>query len=191
MTGSYLIDPLVFLIQTLFGLYTAVVAIRFLLQWARADFYNPISQFIVKATTPALRPLRQIVPGYGGMDLAALVLVWLLTTVELGLLTLLLGLDRSPLLAFGWALPGVVELFIDLLLFTVFVQVILSWVNPDPNHPIAALLSRLTAPVMRPARRWIKPVGGIDLSPMLVVIGLTLLNMLLIPPLKWLVGSPF
>ncbi|AFL75204.1 YggT family protein [Thiocystis violascens] len=190
MTGSYLLDPLVFLIQTLFGLYTAVVAIRFLLQWARADFYNPISQFVVKVTTPVLRPLRQIIPGYGGMDLAALVLVWLLTTIELGILALLLGLDR-PFMAFGWAVPSVVELFINLFLFAILIRVILSWVSPDPYNPAVALLTRLTDPVMRPAQRLIKPIGGIDLSPMLVLIGLTLLNMLLIPPLKWIVGSPF
>ncbi|WP_295399423.1 YggT family protein [uncultured Thiocystis sp.] len=191
MTGSYLLDPLVFLIQTLFGLYTAVVAIRFLLQWARADFYNPISQFVVKVTTPVLRPLRQIIPGYGGMDLAALVLVWLLATVELGILALLLGIDRSPLMAFGWAIPSVVELFINLFLFAILIRVILSWVSPDPYNPAVALLNRLTDPVMQPAQRLIKPIGGIDLSPMLVIIGLTLLNMLLIPPLKWIVGSPF
>lgn len=191
MTGSYLLDPLVFLIQTLFGLYTAVVAIRFLLQWARADFYNPISQFVVKVTTPVLRPLRQIIPGYGGMDLAALVLVWLLATVELGILALLLGIDRSPFLAIGWAIPSVVELFINLFLFAILIRVILSWVSPDPYNPAVALLNRLTDPVMRPAQRLIKPIGGIDLSPMLVLIGLTLLNMLLIPPLKWIVGSPF
>ncbi len=191
MTSSYLLNPLVFLIQTLFGLYTAVVAIRFLLQWARADFYNPISQFVVRVTTPVLRPLRQLIPGYGGMDVAALVLVWLLISVELAILALLLGVSIFPLAAFAWAIPGVVELFINLFLFTILLRVILSWVNPDPYNPVVALLERLTDPVMRPAQRWIRPISGIDLSPMLVLIGLTLLNMLLIPPLKWLVGSPF
>jgi YggT family protein len=191
MTGSYLLNPLVFLIQTLFGLYTALVAIRFLLQWARADFYNPLSQFVIKVTTPVLRPLRQIIPGYGGMDLAALVLVWLLTAIELGILVLLYGIDRSPFMALGWAIPGVVELFINLFLFVILIRVVLSWVSPDPYNPAVALLTRFTDPIMRPAQRWIRPISGVDLSPMLVIIGLTLLNMLLIPPLKWLVGSPF
>ena len=169
MTGSYLLDPLVFLIQTLFGLYIAVVAIRFLLQWVRADFYNPLSQFVVRITTPVLRPLRRVIPGYGGLDLAALVLIWLLSTVELGLMALVVGLDRSLFGAFAWAIPSMVELY----------------------NPATALLDRLTAPVMRPAQRVIRPIGGIDLAPMLVMIGLVLLNMLLIPPLKWLVASPF
>lgn len=187
--STYLLTPLVFLIQTLFGLYTAIVAIRFLLQWARADFHNPLSQFVVKMTTPALRPLRQFIPGYRGIDVASLVLVWLLSTVELALLALLHGL--LPFGAIGWAIPNLVELFINLFLFAVFMRVLLSWFNSDPYNPMMALLTALTDPIMRPAQRQIPPIGGIDLSPMLVLVGLTLLNMLLIPPLNWLVGNPF
>lgn len=191
MSGSYLTNPIVFLVQTLFGLYITVVVIRFLLQWARADFYNPISQFVVKVTSPVLRPLRQLIPGYGGMDLASLCLAWLLKAVELALLAMLLGLGRSPLAALGWAVPGLIELVINIFLFAVLIRVILSWVNPDPYNPAVALLERLTDPVMRPAQRLVPPIGGIDLSPMLVMIGLVLLQMLLIPPLKALTGSPF
>lgn len=191
MSASYLTNPIVFLIQTLFGLYITLVAIRFLLQWAKADFYNPISQFVVKLTSPVLRPLRQVIPGYAGMDLAALVLVWLLKAVELALLVLVLGLSVSAFGALGWALPAIVQLFINIFLFAILARVILSWVNPDPYNPAVSLLGRLTDPIMRPAQRLIQPIGGIDLSPMLVLIGLVLLEMLLVPPLKWLVGSPF
>lgn len=191
MTSSYLLNPLIFLIQTLIGLYAAVVAIRFLLQWTRADFHNPISQFVVKVTTPVLRPLRQVIPGYRGLDLASLVLVWLLISAELGIVSLLMGTNHLPLLALGWAVPAVAELFINLFLFAVLIRVVLSWVNPDPYNPAVSLLVRLTDPIMRPASRLIRPISGIDLSPMLVLIGLSLLNMLLIPPLKWLTGSPF
>lgn len=191
MSGSYLTNPIVFLVQTLFGLYIALVAIRFLLQWARADFYNPISQFVVKLTSPVLRPLRQVIPGYAGMDLAALVLAWLLKSVELGLLVVILGVNASLFAALGWAVPAVIELFINIFLFAILIRVILSWVNPDPYNPAVSLLTRITDPIMRPAQRMIQPIGGIDLSPMVVIIGLILLEMLLIPPLKWLVGSPF
>jgi YggT family protein len=190
MSETYLLNPIVFLVQTLFGLYAAVVAMRFLLQWARADFYNPLSQFVVKVTTPVLRPLRRVIPGYGGVDLAALVLLWVLTAVELGILGMVLEIDRSPFLAVGWAIPNIVELFINIFLFAVLIRVILSWVNPDPYNPAASLLNQLTDPLMRPAQRLIRPIGGIDLSPMLVMMALVLLNMLLIPPLKWLVASP-
>lgn len=191
MSDAYLLNPVVFIVQTLFGLYAAVVAMRFLLQWVRADFYNPLSQFVVKVTTPVLRPLRRVVPGYGGLDLAALVLLWALTAVELGILSLVIGAGHSAFLAVGWAIPEMVELFINIFLFAVLIRVILSWVNPDPYNPAVSLLARLTDPLMRPAQRLIRPIGGIDLSPMLVMMALVLLNMLLIPPLKWLVGSPF
>jgi YggT family protein len=191
MSGSYLTNPVVFLIQVIFGLYITLVAIRFLLQWARADFYNPISQFVVKLTSPVLRPLRQVIPGYAGMDLAALVLAWVLKSVELALLVLVLGLNASLFGALGWAIPAVIQLFLNIFLFAILIRVILSWVNPDPYNPAVALLTRLTDPIMRPAQRMIKPIGGIDLSPMVVMIGLVLLEMLLIPPMKWVVGSPF
>lgn len=191
MTDGYLLNPLVFLIQTIFGLYTAVVAIRFLLQWTRADFYNPISQFVVKVTSPLLRPLRKFIPGYGGYDIASLVLAWLLKTVELMLLTLLLGMDRPFYAAFGWAVPGVIKLFLDIFLFAILIRAILSWVSPDPYNPAVSLLARLTDPLMRPAQRLIRPISGIDLSPMAVIIALVLIEMLLVPPLNWLVGSPF
>jgi YggT family protein len=191
MSGSYLTDPLVFLIQTLFGLYIAVVVIRFLLQLARADFYNPISQFVVKLTSPAVRPLRRLIPGYAGRDLSSLVLAWLLKSLELALLALLAGLDRNLLGALAWALPGLLELVINIILFAIIVRVILSWLNPDPYHPALSVLDSLTGPVLRPAQRMLPSIGGLDLSPMLVMIALVLLEMLLVPPLKLITGSPF
>lgn len=189
--GAYLADPAVFLIRTLLGLYAAVAMIRFLLQLTRADFYNPLSQFVVKLTTPVLRPLRRVIPGYGGMDLAALVLAWLIKAAELALVVLLRGMERNPLGALGWALPELVGLALNILLFAILLRVILSWVNPDPYHPAAGLLDSLTRPLMRPARRLLPPIAGLDLSPMLVMVGLVVLEMLLLPPLKLLMASPF
>lgn len=191
MSGSYLADPLVFLLRTLFGLYIAVVVIRFLLQWARADFYNPISQFIVRVTSPVLRPLRRLIPGYRGLDLASLVLAWALMAIQLGLIASLLGFGGSLLGALVWAIPALLELVIDIFLFAVLIRVILSWLNPDPYNPAVALLRRLTDPLLEPAQRLIPPIGGIDLSPMAVMIALVLLQMLVVPPLEALTGSPF
>jgi YggT family protein len=191
MSGSYLTNPLVFLLQTAGGLYALVVMLRFLLQLCRADFYNPVSQFVVKVTTPVLRPLRQIVPRYQGLDLSSLVLAWLVKTLELAIVALLLGLDSNPLGAILWAVPALVGLTINIYLFAILIRVILSWVNPDPYNPINALLSSLTDPIMRPAQRLIPPVGGLDLSPIVVMVGLVLLEMLLLPPLNLVTGSPF
>jgi YggT family protein len=191
MSGSYLTDPLVFLIRTLFGLYIAVVVVRFLLQWIRADFYNPVSQFIVRVTSPVLRPLRQLIPGYRGLDVASLVLAWGLMAVQLGLIAGLSGFGGSLLGALVWAIPALLELVIDIFLFAVLIRVILSWLNPDPYNPVVSLLERLTDPLLRPVQRLIPPIGGIDLSPMAVMIGLVLLQMLLVPPLEALTRSPF
>lgn len=190
MTGSYLANPIIFLVQTLFGLYTTLVVLRFLLQWMRADFYNPISQFVVKLTSPVLGPLRRIVPGVGGADIASLVLAWLLKSTELVLIGLLVGVDRNLLGAFFWSLPALIGLLINIFLFAVFIRVILSWVGPDPRHPGVQLLDSLTGPLLRPAQRLLPPMGGIDLSPILVLIGLVLLRMLLLPPLQALTLSP-
>lgn len=190
MSDTYWTDPLVFLIRTLFGLYIAVVLIRFLLQWLKADFYNPISQFVVKITAPPLRPLRRVIPGYQGLDFASLTLAWGLKSIELLLLLLILG-QGVHLGVLIWSVPALLQVLLQLFLFAILIRVILSWVNPDPYHPAVGLLMRLTDPLMRPAQRLIRPIGGIDLSPMAVLIGLVLLEMLLIPPLKWLAGSPF
>jgi YggT family protein len=191
MGSNYYTDPVVFLVQTLFGLYIIAVMLRFLLQLVRADFYNPISQFLVKATNPPLKPLRRIIPGLGGIDLSSLMLAWLLKTIELFLVFTIAGTSINLIAPFIWAMPELVELLINIYLFGILIQVILSWVNPGSYNPATALLYSLTGPLMRPAQKILPPMGGIDLSPMLVMIGLILLKMLLLPPLRHLTGSPF
>jgi YggT family protein len=191
MDDAYLTNPATFLIQTLFGLYILVVLLRFLLQLTRADFYNPVSQFVVKVTAPALRPLRRVIPGVAGIDLSSLVLAWLLKTVELALVLLVAGAGANLLGALLWAIPELVQLLINIFLFAILIQVILSWINPGTYSPVTSLLYSLTEPLLRPARNALPPISGLDLSPMLVMIGLVLLKMLLLPPLKALTGSPF
>jgi YggT family protein len=191
MDSSYFTNPIVFLVQTLFGLYILAVLLRFLLQLVRADFYNPISQFLVKVTNPPLRPLRRIIPGLGGIDLSSILLAWLLKALEIFII-ISLGAGAVNFAApFIWAIPELVELLINIYLFGIFIQVILSWVNPGSYNPAVSLLHSLTAPLMRPAQKILPPTGGIDLSPMLVIIGLILLKMLLMTPLRQITGSPF
>lgn len=189
MGGSYFTNPIIFLIQVLFGAYILVVMLRFLLQLFRADFYNPISQFVVKVTSPVLHPLRRIIPGVGGIDFASIVLMWLLKALELTLTVLLITGRFNPVGPLLWAIPALVSLAINVFLFAILIQVILSWVNPGAYNPATALLYSLTEPLLRPARRIIPPIGGLDLSPMLVMIGLYLLQMLLMPPLLMLTGG--
>jgi len=188
MGDGYLTNPLVFLVQVLFEAYILVVLLRFFLQLTRSDFYNPLSQFIVRVTSPALIPLRRMIPGVAGMDIAALVLAWALKTLELLIVTALSGVFMPGLAILG-AIPGLVELSINIFLYAIIIQAILSWVNPGSYNPAASLLHSFTAPILRPVQRFIPPIGGLDLSPMVAIIGLILLKMLLIPPLQQLVAA--
>ncbi|MEJ2575907.1 MAG: YggT family protein [Gammaproteobacteria bacterium] len=186
MGSDYLSDPLVFLIQVVFGVYTLLVVLRFLLQLVRADFYNPLSQFIVKATTPALKPLRRVIPGVGGVDLSSLLLAWLLKTVEFLLIYLVKGFGFLLLPSLVVAIPELVTLVINIFLFGILILVILSWVAPGGGNPAVLLLYQLTGPLLEPVRRRMPEMGGLDLSPMVVMVGLVLLKMLLVPPLETL-----
>lgn len=189
MGNNYLSDPLVFLVQVLFGLYALIVMLRFLLQWVRADFYNPLSQFIVKATKPVLNPLRKIIPGVGGKDVASLVLAWLVISLQMLLIFLISEKTFAPGAALLLAIPELLGLTINIFLYSILIIVVISWVNPAGHNPAISILYSLTEPLLRPARNMIPPLGGIDLSPMVVMIGLVLLKMLLIPPVKALMIS--
>ncbi len=188
MGGGYLTNPLVFLVQVLFEAYILVVLLRFFLQLTRSDFYNPLSQFIVRITSPVLIPLRRVIPRVGGMDIAALVLAWALKALELLIVTALSGAFMPGLAILG-AIPGLVELSINIFLYAIIIQAILSWVNPGHYNPAASLLHSFTAPILRPVQRFIPPIGGLDLSPMAAIIGLILLKMLILPPLRQLVAA--
>lgn len=190
MNSDYLTQPLVFLIQVVFGFYAMVVMLRLLFQLVRADFYNPLSQFIVKITHPLLAPLRRVIPALGGLDTASVALAWLVMSLQILLLILLLGIPVNPLIALLWALPALVELLLTIFLVAIIAQALMSWINPDPYNPAIRLLSSLTRPLLEPAQRLIPPIGGIDLSPMLVMVGLYLLKMLLMPPLRGLTQMP-
>lgn len=173
-----------YLIQLVFGFYILLVLLRLLFQLVRASFYNPISQFIVALTQPPLQFLRRFIPGLFGIDLAAVVLLVALQTVQIYFTAWLQGI--SP------ALPGVIVLAIaELLAFTIYVyivailiRVVLSWVNPyGTRHPVSDLLYSLTEPMLAPARRLIPAVAGLDLSPIAVFVLLQLTLILIVHPL--------
>jgi YggT family protein len=184
MGPGYLAQPAIFLVKVLFGLYATLVVLRFLLQMVRADFYNPLSQFIVKATKPLLNPLRRIIPGVSGIDIASLVLAWLVITLEQLAILGLAGTGFQPAGAALLAIPELLTLFINVFLFAILIQVIISWINPGSYNPAIGLIHSLTEPLLGPVRRRMPNMGGLDLSPMVVMLGLVLLEMLLIPPVK-------
>lgn len=184
MGSGHIAEAVGFLISTLFGLYLVAVALRFLLQYVRADFYNPVSQFVVAITNPPLRPLRRLIPGYRGIDWPCLVLMLILKMLELGLLGLVYsGRLLAPAGLVVLSIAELLNLVVYIFIFAVLVQVVLSWVNPDAYNPVTVIVHRLTDPLLRPARRWLPPVGGLDFSPIIVLIALQLVVILIIRPL--------
>ena len=179
--NPFLTEAGILLVEVVFGLYLLAVLLRFLFQLARADFYNPISQFLVAFTNPLLKPLRRLIPGLYGIDLASLVLLLLLKCVELYLLLLLGGVAVQWLPIVAAATVDLLRLTLNVYFFAILIRVILSWFMPYGIHqnPAGSLLVSLTEPLLRPARRLIPPIGGLDLSPIAVIVVLQLMQLAL------------
>ncbi len=202
MGSGYLTSPFLLIINRLFDLYVLLIMLRFIFQMLRADFYNPISQFVVRATAPPLKPLRKIIPGLGGQDLASLVLALLIILIKffiirsLGFPVVTIASAVAPIASVGFgglflfAIADLVATFLNIFLFAIIIQVILSWVNPGTYNPVIGLVNSLSRPVMRPIQRFIPPMGGLDLSPLFATLGLMVLKMLLIPPIIF-IGNQF
>lgn len=173
------VNALTYLVGTLIDLYVASVLLRLLLQWVRADFYNPLSQLLIKLTNPALAPLRRFIPAIGRLDTAAVVLMLALEFIGVWLAGKIgsSAMEWQQIIAFG-----VIKLLMTLLMtyfFLIIVAVILSWLGQGLRHPFIPLVFQLTEPVLRPIRRIIPPIAGIDLSPLFALIAIRFLILLL------------
>ena len=174
--GNYLID-------TLFSLYIGAVVLRFLFQLLDVDYHNPITQFLVKITAPILKPLRALFPKTGNLDLASLVLALVLTVAKFYLKLSLSGQYANIAGIVVFSIADLLSVILTILLWAMIIRVILSWVNPDPHQPVVRLLIQLTEPIMAPARRFIPPLGGLDLSPIAIFMLISLTRMLAVAPL--------
>ena len=185
--GSHFGAAGAFLVQTIFGIAILIVMLRFLLQLVKADFYNPASQLIVRATQPILAPMRRIIPGVGGIDLSSIVLMLVLQMVETGLLKAmgayaLFNVSTAGLLV--WAIADLVELATFVFIFALIVQVILSWLSPGAYNPVVGLLYSFNEPILRPARRVLPSTSGLDFSPLIALIFLNLIQILVVGILR-------
>ncbi len=180
---GYFNNALTFLISTFVELYILAVLLRFLFQLFRADFHNPFSQFILKITTPALRPLRKIIPGMKGIDWPALVLLFIL---QLALL-IIIGLLQNHIPPVGnliiLTIASLIKLTIYVLIFALFISFVLSWVSPGTYNYMTSILNSLTEPLLTPIRRLLPSSGGIDFSLLIALVLLQLLLMLVVQPL--------
>lgn len=190
MTG--LASAAIYVIQTLGSLYLLVVLLRFILQLVRADFYNPLSQFVVRATKPLLNPLRKVIPGLGGLDLASLVLAVLLQWLLMMVVVLLMG--ANPLGALPqllvWSVISITSLFLKVFFFAMIISVILSWVSPGSYNPGAQLVNQICEPLLAPFRKLLPNLGGLDISPIFAFIALNLLDRFVIGGLAAMTQMP-
>jgi len=186
MSSDFLVNPAVFLIDTLFSLYIFALLLRFLFQWVDADYYNPISQFLIKITHPPLRVLRRFIPSIGRVDTASLVFMLGLQMLSGYLIFVLQGTSIAfPALSL-WAVVQLLDLLFNVYFFAIIIRAVLSWVSPGSYNPAVSLLYSLTEPLLRFSRRLLPPMGGIDLSPLIPLIGIQLAKMLVLPPLQQL-----
>ena len=163
-------DSLFFLIRVLSHLYLLLFLLRFIMQWIRADFYNPLAQFIVKATNPLVVPARRLIPSSGGIDLPTLVLLVLIEVIATWLLLYVASAPATLIQFAEFVLLRLVSLPLSLYTWTILVYVILGWISPGGYHPLTMILAELNEPVLRPIRRLLPPISGLDLSPLLAVI---------------------
>jgi len=173
------VNALSYLVGTLLDLYITALMLRLLLQWVRADFYNPVCQFLVKLTNPPLLPLRRVIPAIGRLDTATVVLMLALEILGVWIAS---RIGSTPLLPGQIVLFSITKLLATLLMtyfFLIIAAAILSWVGGSLRHPVIPLVYQLTEPVMRPIRRIIPPIAGIDLSPLFALIGIRFLLLLL------------
>jgi len=197
--GGALLDAFSFLVDLVFGLYAMLLALRFIMQVFRADYYNPLAQFVVKVTDPVLVPLRRIIPSFKTYDTSSLLLTYLVLFLKLVLLKLLktkvmhvagTGVYTASL-SFGSlfyvAIVDVVHLLFNVFIFAMIIQAILSWFQNPTTDSIRNLLSGITEPILRPLRKRMPPVGGLDLSIFVAIVCLFFLRILVTGTLM----SPF
>ncbi|NRA41916.1 MAG: YggT family protein [Pseudomonadales bacterium] len=178
---SELADIVNYVVSSLIGVFSLLVLLRFVFQLVKADFFNPISQGIVKITSPALKPLRRVIPGLAGLDIAALVLVIALNMLSIVITLLLAGQNFSSAIMLI-AVVSVLKLFAALLniaSFCMLGSIILSFVAPMSQHPAAILLQQVAEPIFAPFRKLLPDMGGIDLSPIFAFLLLGVMTKLL------------
>ena len=172
-------NALSYLVGTLIDLYKAAVLLRLLLQWVQADFYNPLCQFLVKVTNPVLVPLRRVIPSIGRLDTASVVLMLVREIISVWLIALIVS---NPMAIQQIVAFSAIKLVMTLLMtyfFLIIFSVILSWLGQRMHHPAIPLVYQLTEPVLRPFRKVIPPIAGIDLSPLFALIAIRFLILLL------------
>ena len=173
-------NALTFIVKTLLDLYIITFVLRFILQWVRADFRNPITQFFVRVTNPLVIPARRLIPSIRGFDTATVLVVLLLELIVTIILVNLTCINEPYFIQIiGLTLLRLVYLILRISLFVILIYVVLSWISPGTYNPAISLLTSVAEPLLKPFRRFIPPIGGLDLSALFALIAIQALTMLL------------
>ena len=170
---------LIYLIGTITDLYVTAILLRLLLQWVKADFYNPLSQFLIKVTNPVLVPARRIIPSIGKLDTASVLVMAVLELIQLAIITQLTQATYPLQFLLLFAFKKLLVTLLITYFVLIIARVIVSWVANQSRHPLIPLIYQLTEPVLRPINRLVPPIGGIDLSPLFALVALRFLLLLL------------
>jgi YggT family protein len=163
----------VFLVDAVASFFVFVLLARFHFQWLRVPFRNPVGEFVLATTSFMVLPVRRVIPGFAGLDLATLLLAWLVQAASLWIQTEIVGAEVGATALAAIAAVDLLRYSIYILVFAVIVQAVLSWVNP--YTPVAPAFDTITRPFLRPLRRFIPPLGGIDLTPLILLVFLQVL----------------
>ncbi len=174
---DHVTNALIYLISTLFDLYILVLVVRLLLAFARANYFNPLTQFIIKLTDPLVKPLRRLLPNYRGIEFSTLTLIILFEIIKIVVLSFILGSFAFPAIVFI-ALLATMKIILQAYFYAILLQALLSWFQSGYS-PVAQLLEQMTAPILKPLRRIIPAVHGVDITPIPALIIIQLLLILL------------
>jgi YggT family protein len=176
---SNISSAIVFIVNALTSLYLLVLLLRFWMPWLRADFRNPLAQGILRFTSPLVIPVRRIVPSFGRLDTATVLVAFVIQYLTILLLLLILGQTAEIAAVALTTFIKLVVLSVNLFVYAIFIRIILSWVSQGGYNPATAIITTLTEPVLRPFRRIIPAMGGFDISPIFAIVLLLAVNIVI------------
>ena len=181
---NYIGNASSYLSNFFFGLALYLVLLRYWMQWVHASFRNPVGQFVITLTNPVVIPLRRILPSFKSFDTATLLLAYALAVLSVFIPVSLSEQTVSWISLLSFSLGKVIDASLNIFIVAIFVQILASWLNPHAYHPILEIARAVAEPLLAPARRLIAPIGGLDISPILVFLFLNLSKILVVAPLQ-------
>lgn len=172
-------DALIFIIHSFTQLYLLVLLVRLFMPWLQANFNNPLGQAIFRVTSPLVVPLRRIIPSIGRLDTATVIVAF---AIEYLAVLVICAIRGWPLLAYAIAATAAIKLVvlsIWLLIVAILIYVVMSWMGGGAYNPAMSIINAIVDPALRPARRFIRPIGGLDLSAFITTVALIALTILI------------